>query len=245
MYPFWTVTSYNSSKDEVRGFIVADMACFDQFAAVGLASQAKIHRHPLLVQVSAVERSLEILVTNLETFHNSAATNSDGLPGARADSVANHRAWMHSAMWAGWMDRLDTVKKTAVFLLKQLDEIDQWAPQHRVNQYDKETEGLRVRLQRVLEYYEAAAAAGHAVNNRLATWQSAVSFAILHSKRHKRLIEQAIRKAAQEDSKTMVHLANLTMRDGSTMKLLAFLGTIFLPATFVSVGPQLPKQVIL
>ncbi|KAH8702766.1 hypothetical protein GQ44DRAFT_717417 [Phaeosphaeriaceae sp. PMI808] len=31
-----------------------------------------------------------------------------------------------------------------------------------------------------------------------------------------------------------MQLADLTMRDGSTMKLLAFLGTIFLPATFVS-----------
>lgn len=174
--PFWTVTSYNSATDEVRGFIVADMACFDQFAAVGLASQAKLHRHPLLVQVLTVERALEMMVVNLETFHNSAAINNEELPGARADSVANHRAWMHSAMWAGWMDRLHVVKETATFLLKQLDEMGRWVPQHRVDQYDQETKSLRVRLQRVLEYYEAAAVAGHAVNDRLAAWQSAVSF---------------------------------------------------------------------
>ncbi|KAF2110029.1 hypothetical protein BDV96DRAFT_691298 [Lophiotrema nucula] len=217
LYPIWTVTSYNSAADEVRGFIIADIGCFDQFAALGLASQTKLHRHPLLVQVSAVERTLDVMIANLETFHNSASINKDDLPGALADSVANHRAWMHSAMWAGWRDRLDTLKKTAVFLLEQLDGIDDWAPQHRVDQYHNETQNLRVRLKRVLQYYEASAVAGRAINDRLSSWQSA-----------------ALRKAAQEDSKTMVHLANLTMRDGSTMKLLAFLGTVFLPATFIS-----------
>jgi hypothetical protein len=47
---------------------------------------------------------------------------------------------------------------------------------------------------------------------------------------------QVFRKTAQADTDIMKRLNELTRKDNSTMKALAALGTVFLPATFVSVS---------
>lgn len=48
---------------------------------------------------------------------------------------------------------------------------------------------------------------------------------------------QAFNNTAQRDTRASVELAKTSTRDSATMKVIAFVTVIFLPATFVSVSP--------
>ncbi|KAF2261048.1 hypothetical protein CC78DRAFT_363997 [Lojkania enalia] len=177
-----------------------------------MLDQVRNQQHPLLVHVLALERSLECLISDLEYINNHTVVENVTLNRKYADKVAEYRAW-----WAGWQNRLSVTQRMGDWLLCQLNNIHEWAPPQRVEQYSTSTKIMQERLEQVIRCCERADVFGQTISGRLSAWQDA-----------------AFRKAAQEDNRIMMQLADLTLRDGSTMKLLAFLGTIFLPATFVS-----------
>lgn len=169
VYPIITVTSYNQMTDEVRGFIISDLGAFDHFALIGVPSQIEHQHHPLLIQVLAVERSMEVMTGDLEFFNNHTVAEHVRLDRSYTEKVAEYRAW-----WAGWQSRLFMVKQAAEFLLAQLGHIDEWLPPYRVEQYCLATIRIHSRLQRVVASCISAEMLGKAISYRLSAWQDAV-----------------------------------------------------------------------
>jgi len=230
VYPCTVVTAFNVKSGDLQGFIIADLGAFDHFAMLGLPSQIEASHHPLLVHVLVVERSLEVLLSDLEYTNVHTVVKNVTLNQRYADKVAEYRVW-----WAGWQNRLSVLQRTTTFLLSQLEDIELWLPPESVKEYNVTSKHIAARLGRVVESSKSASVFGKTIANRLAAWQDAVS-GLSHLcfifTNHK----QAFRKAAQTDSNIMQCISELTRKDGSTMKLLAFLVTVFLPATFVTVS---------
>jgi hypothetical protein len=173
VYPITTVTSFDTDTDETRGYIVSDLGAFDQFALLGLPSQVEDQRHPLLVQVLAVERSLEVLMSDLEFDNKHTVVDNVELDREYANKVVEYRVW-----WAGWQNRLSMNQQCAEFLLSQLDELNQWLPPSRIEQYLVATKQMELRLKRVIACCKSATVFGQTISNRLAAWQDDVSVPI-------------------------------------------------------------------
>ncbi|KAK5652635.1 hypothetical protein OQA88_10228 [Cercophora sp. LCS_1] len=216
--PVVVVTSYNPMTDQTKSLITSDLGAFDHFALLGVPSQVQEFRHPLLLQVLCLERSLEKLMCDLDYLNKETVYEHVVLNESFADGVCSLRAWS-----AGSRNRRATIQQSVDFFLQQLDTIEDWLPNNRLQQYQAATAEMRSRLQRVKECCISAEMFGQMINDRLCAWQDA-----------------AFRKAAQEDTRITHRVAELTRHDGSTMKLLAFLGTIFLPATIVSSVLSMP-----
>jgi hypothetical protein len=150
--------------------MISDIGAFDQFALLGVPSQVRIQSHPLLLHVLAVERSLEVIVSDLEYINQHTVVENVTLDRTYADKVAEYRAW-----WAGWQNRLFMLRQTAENLLSQLDELGHWLPPHRVGQYLASTGKMQLRLRRVVNCCISADVFGKAIGNRLSAWQDAVS----------------------------------------------------------------------
>lgn len=164
------MTSYNVETDQLRGYIISDIGSFDHFAILGLPSQVKEQRHPLLIQVLAVERSLEVVMCDLDYINNHTVVENVTLNRKYADKVAEYRAW-----WAGWQNRLYIIRQTSEYLLFQLNEFHNWVPRQRVEQYTSVTKRMRSRLERVVGCCESSTVFGQTISNRLSAWQDAVS----------------------------------------------------------------------
>ncbi|KAK4451038.1 hypothetical protein QBC34DRAFT_437022 [Podospora aff. communis PSN243] len=198
VYPITTIAAYSPKTDSTKSFIISDIGAFDHFALFGAVSEIQRTPHPLLLQVLAVERSLELLMEDLGYINNHTVVEHVKIDKNYADKVAQYRAW-----WSGWQNRRFMAKQTAEFLLARLENIEQWLPDDRVEQYRDTTELMKTRLNLAVASCVSAEVFGQVISDRLSAWQDA-----------------AFRKATQDDN--------------STMKLLAMLGTVYLPATFVS-----------
>ncbi|KAH8702767.1 hypothetical protein GQ44DRAFT_732774 [Phaeosphaeriaceae sp. PMI808] len=129
VYPLTVVTSYNVETDEVRGYIISDLGGFDHFA----------------LSVLVLERSLECIMNDLEYLNNHTVVENVTLNREYADKIAEYRAW-----WAGWQNRLSIIQRTGDWLLCQLNDIHEWAPQQRVKQYSADTRKMQERLEQVV-----------------------------------------------------------------------------------------------
>lgn len=153
----------------MRGYFICDIGSFDHFALLGISSQIRSQRHPLLIQVLAVERSFECIMSDLEYLNNHTIVDNVVLDQEYADKVAEYRAF-----WAAWQSRLSMIQKTGTWLLNQLNSIQEWAPTVRVEQYSANSIKMRIRLEHMLACCEWAAVLCATVNTRLAAWQDAV-----------------------------------------------------------------------
>ncbi|KAM7191238.1 hypothetical protein V8F20_009416 [Naviculisporaceae sp. PSN 640] len=196
VYPITTITAYDPDNDNTKSIIISDLGAFDHFALLGVVSQVQQNPHPLLLQVLAVERSLEFLICDLEYLNNHTVVEHVKLDKDYAEKVAAYRAW-----WGGWENRRFMAKETAEYILCRLENIEQWLPGDRVAQYRDTTELMKARLNQAVASCRSAEVFGQVISNRLSAWQDAAF-------------------AAQSDN--------------SMMKFLALLGTVYLPATFVS-----------
>jgi hypothetical protein len=221
IYSGYIVVKYDPLADDVLGYIICDLGAFDHHALLGVPSQAQLHPHPLLILVLFLERNLEVLMSDFEFY--AEATDPEAMRKTRnfrkyAENIPAYHAW-----FSGWMARLSVAKYMTLYVSEQLAEVQEWLPPARLQQYSGTSEQLRLRIQLALISIGLAEEWGRSIDKRLETWRSA-----------------SFRKVAQEDADITKRIAQYTLRDGSTMKLLAFLGTVFLPATFVSTFFSMP-----
>lgn len=143
--------------------------------------------------------------------------------------------------------RLSATMHVHEFCLRQLNSCQSWIPEDKWQNY----KGVTGKLVERAEY--SASHINHllgyrGLEMRLQTQQNVVSkmiwpylftILIIHC--------QIFNLIVQEDNRTNIQLSDemreiavKTKQDGSTMKIIAFLGTLFLPATFVSVSQSSP-----
>ncbi|KAK0716741.1 hypothetical protein B0T26DRAFT_675174 [Lasiosphaeria miniovina] len=108
-------------------------------------------------------------------------------------------------------------KKVPKFLAWELELQHEWLPSSPTQQYSMASTLLITRVKRALAFIEQFTRFADDITGRMSAWQAG-----------------AFHKVAQEDSDFNKELMSQGKRDSSTMKFLAFLGTIFLPLTFVS-----------
>lgn len=168
-YPSTVVTAFDVKKGDLKGFIMGDLGGFDHFALLGLSSQIEVSPHPLLIHVLVVERTLEVLLSDLETINTHTVAEHVTLDKHYTDRVAEYRTW-----WAGWQNRLSVLQCTATFLLSQIEVIDSWLPHERLVQYKDTSKDMEARLSYVIESSRSASVFGETIANRLSAWQDAV-----------------------------------------------------------------------
>ena len=122
-----------------------------------------------LVHVLVVERTLEVLLSDLETINTHIVAEHVTLDKQCTDKVAEYRTW-----WAGWQNRLSVLQCTANFLLSQIEVIDSWLPHERLVQYKDTSKDMEARLGYVIESSRSASVFGETIANRLSAWQDAV-----------------------------------------------------------------------
>lgn len=201
--------------------------------------------HPLLLPLLACELTLDVNVNHLERYQTSLeqmeGATGYGVLNEKQDNFLDHRMLVKqlSKARSGVHLALATLHSTrwcVEFILKKIDWVDErLTPQTRDRLKNLNTGGhmqgdasgaLRERAEFVSSTIEHAVLRG-GVKERLEGQHSTLFNLITQN-------DSVLSTSIAQDSR---EIAAASKRDSSSMKIIAFLTTFFLPATFVAVSP--------
>lgn len=255
-YTLTTVTRYDPETNITAGYILSGTLSEIYRSLLGIPEQFATCDHPLLTPILMVEQTLETFAAAIEEVNGSLylVEHSTGLEFYR--ELKNGPNYQEAAQLLNFECRrfaylrtvLLTVELKHTFLAEQLEYFNSLTSHPRYQELKSKTAALSQRLaysQSNIEHFKVY----KGLEMRYQAQQILVSSIFLSLQRVLLICMKLFNLIAQEDNKVNIDLtremrqiARKTKEDGSTMKLIAVLGTVFLPATFVSVSKHIPAK---
>ncbi|KAL4757464.1 uncharacterized protein BDW70DRAFT_153304 [Aspergillus foveolatus] len=237
-----TMLRYTPATNITRGVFYFDPLFPQLYNIIG---EFEMCPHPLLLPLLACELTLDVNVNHLERYQTSLeqmeGATGYGVLNERQDNFLDHRMLVKqlSKARSGVHLALATLHSTrwcVEFILKKIDWVDErLTPETRDRLKNLNTGGhmqgdasgaLRERAEFVSSTIEHAVLRG-GVKERLEGQHSTLFNLITQN-------DSLLSTSIAQDSR---EIAAASKRDSSSMKIIAFLTTFFLPATFVAVCP--------
>ncbi|KAL2864027.1 uncharacterized protein BJX67DRAFT_229958 [Aspergillus lucknowensis] len=231
-----TMLRYDPATNITRGLFYTD-AAFPRFKNV--VSEFEACPHPLLLPTLALELTLQENVNHLARHHTTleqmeGSTGYGLLDERRGDHVQDYRTLVKelSKARSGVHLALSTLKSTqwtAEFILRKMDWVDERLAPGTRESLREASRILTERTEFVLSTIQHALVRG-GVKERVEGQHSTLFNLITQN-------DSLLSTSIAQDSR---EIAAASKRDSSSMKILAFLTTFFLPGTFVATFFSMP-----